>query len=247
MAKWVCNLSWEDAPHLTEQDKKDLLASYSPHERDARSKGIPHLGSGMIYPVPESEFVINPIKIPEHWPRVYAMDVGWKKTAALWAAWDPKQDIWYIYSELYMGYKEPSVIADSIKARGHWINGVIDPNSDRRSEAGGEALLNTYTKLGLTLYKANNAVDPGILEVYQKLSSGRIKIFDHMENTLAELRIYRRDLNGRIVKKDDHLMDTLRYLIMSGFDALELMPTEDNLEQQSYPQFKTGQSSITGY
>jgi hypothetical protein len=245
--KWVCQLTWSDAPHLTKEQKDDLLASYSPHERDARSKGIPHLGSGMIYPIPESEIVIDPIKIPEHWPRVYAMDVGWKKTAALWAAWDPKQDIWYIYSELYLGYKEPSIIADSVKARGHWINGVIDPNSDRRSEAGGEELIKTYSKLGLSLYKANNAVDPGILEVYQKLSAGRIRIFSHLQNVLAELRIYRRDLNGKIVKKNDHLMDCLRYLIMSGQDCLELMPTEDNIETPSAPRSNSGRSNITGY
>lgn len=247
MAKWVCNLSWEDAPHLTAQDKKDLLAAYSPHERDARSKGLPHLGSGMIYPVPESDFVIEPIKLPEHWPRVYGMDVGWKKTAALWAAYNPKEDTWYIYSELYLGYKEPSVVAESIKARGHWINGVIDPNSDRRSEAGGEQLLVTYTKLGLNLFKANNAVDPGILEVYQMLSAGRLKVFSHLQNLLAELRVYRRDLNGKIVKKNDHLVDTLRYLIMSGSDALELMPTEDNVDFTMIPASKQGQDKYTGY
>jgi hypothetical protein len=37
-----------------------------------------------------------------------------------------------------------------------------------------------------------------------------------LQNWLSEFRIYRRDEKGRIIKQNDHLMDTTRYLIMSG-------------------------------
>ena len=46
--------TWDDVPHLDERAKEMLFASYMPFQRDARTKGIPALGSGAIYSVPES-------------------------------------------------------------------------------------------------------------------------------------------------------------------------------------------------
>jgi len=82
----VVSATWDDAPHLSEEDKKELFDTLPPHQRDARSKGIPALGSGAIYPILEQEFVIDPIAIPEHWALGYGFDVGWNNTAACWGA-----------------------------------------------------------------------------------------------------------------------------------------------------------------
>lgn len=251
MAKWVCNLTWEDAPHLSAEQKKDLLGSYSPHERDARSKGLPQLGSGAIYPILEDDIVVEPFKIPDTWPRAGGMDVGWQKTACVWGAYDPKSDIWYLYSEYYIGYKEPSVHANGILARGRYMPILIDCHADRRGESGAISLLTVYTELGLTLYKANNGpntLDAGILDVYQRLSSGRLKVFSHLRNWLAEYRIYRRDDRGRIVDGDDHLMDSTRFLVTGGRDVMECPPPDDAEDLPSVNRInKQGQSRICGY
>jgi hypothetical protein len=82
MSKYVVMAGWDDVLHLDEQTKKDLYASIPPYQRDARSKGIQQLGSGAIYPVPESEIVCKPFKIPRYWPRCYALDVGLKTWSA---------------------------------------------------------------------------------------------------------------------------------------------------------------------
>jgi hypothetical protein len=71
--------TWDDVPHLDERAKEMLFASYMPFQRDARTKGIPALGSGAIYPVPESDIVIPDFALPNHWPRAYGMDVGWNR------------------------------------------------------------------------------------------------------------------------------------------------------------------------
>ncbi len=147
MSKFVVNLTWEDAVHLSEDDKQSMLSAYLPHEKDARSKGIPQLGSGAIYPIVEADIVVEPFEIKDSWPRACGMDVGWKKTAAIWGAYDSKSDCWYIYSEYYRGYAEPSVHADGISARGKWLPIVVDCHSDRHSEAGGLALLTTIDTL----------------------------------------------------------------------------------------------------
>ncbi|ELP3919281.1 terminase family protein [Escherichia coli] len=47
--------TWDDAPHLTEEDKAELLAGYPAYQHEMRSKGIPVLGSGAVYPFNESE------------------------------------------------------------------------------------------------------------------------------------------------------------------------------------------------
>jgi phage terminase large subunit-like protein len=225
-AKFVVTATWDDAPHLSTATKEMLWNSIPPFQRDARSKGVPQLGSGAIFPVPESDFVVDDFPIPEHWPRVYGMDVGWNRTAVPWAAWDREADIVYLYSEHYRGQAETSIHAESIKARGAWIPGVIDPASRGRSQDDGKQLVQDYIDLGLDLEFAFNGVESGIYEVWQRLSTGRLKVFKSMSNWLYEFRLYRRDEKGRIVKENDHLMDATRYLIMSGLERAKTKPVE---------------------
>lgn len=218
-------IPWSDAPHLSEKAKTDLLSAYPPHERDARTKGIPQLGSGAIYPVPESEIVCDPFQIPEWMVQCYALDVGWNRTAALWAAWDRDSDIAYLYSEYYKGQAEPPVHAQAIRSRGLWIPGVIDPAARGRAQKDGEQLYHTYaTDLGLNLIKANNAVEAGIYAVWMRLSTGRLKVFSTLQNFLREYRLYRRDEKGHVVKENDHLVDCCRYLVLSGLDLACVRP-----------------------
>jgi len=233
--------TWDDAPHLTEADKADLLAAFPPHQRDARTKGIPALGSGAIYPVPEDDFVIAPIKLPPYWRRAYGMDVGWNRTAAIFGAYDDDNDVLYLYAEHYRGQAEPSVHADAIKAKGDWLNGVIDPAARGRGQKDGEQLYQMYIDLGLNISIANNGVESGIYDVYQRLSTSRIKVFSTLVNWLQEYRIYRRDENGKIVKTNDHLMDATRYLVVSGIDASSFPP-----EYRDYVSNKRSQHDI-GY
>lgn len=216
MSKWAIQIDWDDVPHLSDNDKQELIASIPPHQRDARSKGIPALGSGVIYPVTESDWVVEPFDIPRHWPRAFALDVGWNRTAALWGAWDREGDTVYLYDEYYVSEAPPQVHADAIRGRGVWIPGVIDPASRGRSQIDGRALRDAYVDMGLDLQLANNEVEAGIFAVYRRLRSSRMKAFSTLQNLRSERRLYRRDEKGRIVKERDHLMDAERYLIMSG-------------------------------
>jgi hypothetical protein len=225
-SRYLVQAGWSDVPHLSEQTQRELLASTLPHLRDARSKGIPSLGAGAIYPIPESEFVVAPFAVPHFWPKAYGMDVGWNRTAALWGAIDRSCDCVYVYTEHYRGQAEPSIHTAAIKARGAWIPGVIDPASRGRSQKDGEQLLENYRQLGLNLDVAKNGVDAGLFDVWERLSTGRLKVFSTCTNLLAEYRLYRRDEKGRIVKEFDHLMDALRYLIVSGLDRAIVEPAK---------------------
>jgi phage terminase large subunit-like protein len=215
IGKWVTMASWDDVPHLSETDKAILLASIPPFQRDARTKGIPQLGAGAVYPVPESEYLCDVFEIPKHWKRFYALDVGWARTAALWFAIDPDTQIKYLYYEHYKGESEPSIHAQGIKMPGNWIHGVIDTAARGRSQIDGENLMQMYTDLGLHLHDANKSVETGLYKAWEQLSIGQIKVFRTLKNFMDEIRIYRRDEKGKIIKTKDHLMDCFRYGIMS--------------------------------
>lgn len=212
----IITATWDDAPHLSEKDKDELMASLPPHQRDARSKGVPQLGSGAIYPVPESEIVCDPFDIPRHFFRVYGLDVGWNATAAAWLAIDTDKDIMYMTHDYKRGQAEPAVHASAIRARGAWIPGVIDPASRGRAQKDGEALIDLYREQGLILSIADNAVEAGIFDVYERLTTGRLKIFKTCTQFLEEYRLYRRDDKGKVVKENDHIMDGIRYAVRSG-------------------------------
>lgn len=211
-SKYVVMASWDDSPHLSEEAKKELWASIPPYQRDARSKGIPQLGSGAIYPVPESDFTVDPFSIPIHWPKGYGMDVGWNNTAAVWGALDRQSDTLYIFHCYKRSQAEPSIHVQAIKAPGDWIPGFIDPASRGRSQVDGKQLLSDYSQLGLKLSVADNGVESGLYSVWNRLSTGRIKVFKNCSGWFEEYRIYRRDDKGRVVKDNDHYMDATRYL-----------------------------------
>ena len=248
MAKWIANVTWEDVPHIKDDVKKDMYRSYSPEEREARSKGIPSIGSGRIYPVLEGDFLIPPFKIPAYWPKAFALDVGFNRTAAIWGAIDPDSGIIYFYDEYYCGQALPEVHAAAIKRRGTWIPGAIDPSSRNGSVRDGRKLIDEYRGLGLDVSMADNAIEAGILKVLNLLSTGRIKLFLNCQNTLQEFRVYRYDDSGKPARnQDDHLMDALRYWVMTAKRRAITKPEEDEdlRIRASIKQFS--RDDITGY
>jgi hypothetical protein len=228
--KFVVMATWDDAPHLDEQAKKELWASIPPFQRDARSKGIPQLGAGAIYPVPESDFVFDPFQMPDYWPRGYGMDVGWNFTAGVWGAYEREADCLWLYKSYKRGQAEPAVHSAGFKALGEWIPGFIDPAARGRGQRDGSQLLSDYRELGLKITVADNGVESGLYAVWNRLSTGRMKVAKSMGDWLAEFRLYRRDEKGRVVKENDHLMDSTRYL-ESRIQQMIVKPVASNVTQ----------------
>jgi phage terminase large subunit-like protein len=213
--KAIVQAGWDDAPWLDEDEKNKILDASEPHLRETRRSGVPSMGSGNVYPLTLDSMMVDPFVIPNHFKRLYAFDVGWNRTAALWGALDPNTDTLYLYDEHYIAEQPPAVHAHAVRSRGEWIPGVIDPASKGRAQGDGTQLLDTYMKQGLKLALADNAVEPGIQEVWQRMAGGKLKFFTTLHNTAKEYVLYRRDDKGRIVKEKDHLMDCLRYLVVS--------------------------------
>lgn len=244
--KYLVTATWDDAPHLTKEEKEQLWGSIPPFQRDARSKGIPQLGAGAIWPVDEQRIKCDPFEIPSFWPRAFALDVGWKCTAAMWGAWDRESNTVYVFSSYKQGLAEPATHTEALRSRGFWIPGVIDPAAAGRSQKDGTRLIDEYQDLGLDIAPAENAVEAGIYAVFRRFVSDRLKIFSTCTDFFDEYRLYRRDDDGKIVKENDHLCDCLRYLIMSGM-MRAMTEAEATFENEIYEERNGGRNKTTGY
>jgi phage terminase large subunit-like protein len=230
----VTIVAWDDVPHLGEDEKRKILARTPPQLREARSKGTPTVGEGLVYPIDPKHVIVDDFQIPKYFKKAYGMDVGWNMTAAVWGAWDIDNDIIYIYSEHAQGLAEPIIHADAIKARGDWIKGQIDPHARDRGQKDGEKLYDDYVKHGLKVYPANNAVESGIFDIWERFTTGRLKIFASCTGLIRELSLYHRDEKGKIVKKNDHRLDSLRYL-NNGPPSAWSYPTDPHKARKVVP------------
>jgi phage terminase large subunit-like protein len=226
--KWFIQAGWQHVPHIPEEEKEALIATSPAYQIKARTLGEPSLGAGAIYPIAEEEITVPRFDIPDSWPRAFGLDVGWQRTAAIWGARDPATGIVYLYSEHYQSANDVVTHAWSIKQRGNWIQGVIDPASQQSGQMDGRKLIEEYRRCGVLVQPAENAVETGIKIVWEMLVGGRLKVMDNLFNWLAEFRKYCRkedkEGRGKIVKRDDHLMDATRYLCVSGLALMKIKP-----------------------
>ena len=221
---------WDDAPHMTKEAREQILAALPPHERKMREQGIPQLGSGLVFPIAEDDIVCEPVDIPDHWPRICGIDFGWDHpTAAVWITWDRDSDIAYVYDSYAMRQESVPIHASAIKARGNWIP-VIWPMDGRQADKGsGKSLTEQYRTEGVSMTKEHfsnppqqgqkegsggNSVEAGIMELYTRMQTKRLKIFKNQDKLLTELRMYHRK-NGKIVASHDDVISAMRYAVMS--------------------------------
>lgn len=238
----VIGATWQDSiPHLSEKDMADLEASYPEYQRDARTKGIPQLGAGAVYPFPESSIRVDDFLLPTHWPRGFGLDCALSgNTAAVWGALDRETQVLYLYGVYKRSQAETAVHADAIKSRGAWIPGVGDAadvvDADRTQ------FISLYRRHGITLELPDKTVETGIQDVYNRLSAGRLRVFASCLGWFEEFRLYRRheDGSGRIIKKNDHLMDATRYLVRSGISKMKTPPIKKEPAAFSYEMTRPG-------
>lgn len=252
---FVTKIEWDDVPEsvLPMAMREQLEATYLPHQKEARMKGLPSVGSGKVYTTPESTCVVEPFKIPTHWPKMYALDIGFECSAAVWFAHDELTDTVYLYDEYYSSRELPTTHVAAIKRRGEWMSGVIDPSSLQTNKHDGQTSYQLYRNEGLNLRLADNRVQAGIMEVSSRLATGRLKIFSTCTNTLEEYRLYRFTTNkttGQTAvakKQKDHAMDAMRYGIMALSIAEVYRDPEDEHNYSQRFNAYLGANPTTGY
>lgn len=229
--KYYIQATWDDNLHLSEKTKEQLRATLKPYELEAREKGIPSIGSGLVYQVQESEFLIEPIEIKPYWACVFGMDVGFfAPTAVVFLAHDRDNDMLYVYKEYSVSEKTAAQHAYSLKLMGcDWIPGVCDPAVNQGSQRDGERLIDDYAKAGLYLRKGKYAKELAVDSVLERIRTGRFKVFNTCSKFMAEWRGYSRNEEGKIMKGRDHLMNALEFAMLDG---LPLARTKRQVEMR---------------
>lgn len=217
----------EDAEHYRPEQRAAIIASYPEHERDARTKGIPMMGSGRVFPIAEERLAWESHALPDHWPRICGIDFGWDHpTAAAWLAWDRDSDTVYLYDAHRLPNAVPAIHASSIKARGAWIP-VAWPADGLQTEKGtGFQLAEQYRNEGVNMLPeyatlpetpadketqvSRTSVEAGVILMLSAMEQSRFKVAKHLNDFWEEFRLYHRK-DGKIVKERDDLISAVRY------------------------------------
>ncbi len=221
MTRCVTRMTIDDAEHYTPEQRAEIIASYPAHERKARTKGIPVLGSGRVFPLDEDDIKIKAFEIPAHWPLIGGIDFGWDHpTAAVRLAWDRDADCLYVTNSYGQREATPIMHTAALKAWGDKLVWAWPHDGLQHDKGSGEALAAQYRAQGLNMMQeratfedGGNGVEAGVTEMLDRMLSGRWKVFEHLEDWFAEFRLYHRK-DGLIVKLNDDRMSASRYAMM---------------------------------
>jgi phage terminase large subunit-like protein len=210
-----------DAEHYTPEQRAQIIASYPAHERKARTKGIPQLGSGRVFPIDDDEIRCEAFTIPPHWVQNGGLDFGWDHpSAAVKHAWDRDSDTLYVTAAHRQREQTPALFAASILPWGKWLPWAWPHDGLQHEKGSGEQLAKQYADQGLsmmpnraTFEDGTNGVEAGVMEMLDRMQTGRFKVFSHLNDWFEEFNLYHRK-DGLIVKKGDDLISASRYAMM---------------------------------
>ncbi len=238
----VVVVDMDDNPFLDEQTKQRALKGLSSEERKARKSGRFVHFAGMIYDeFVAARHVIPERAIGDCVPadaRAYVgIDPGMRIMAAvLWTYLTP-QDVLVAFDELALQGHTVEQVCDAIKlvnlkhARRlgeqkqpllpQWY--VIDPAARNVQHQTGRSDQMEFTTHGIVTIAGQNSVTAGINRVKERLENNRLLITANCTELLSEIRRYRwktptrgeNDPKEQPVKANDHLLDALRYIVMS--------------------------------
>lgn len=222
---WWIGASWDDAPHMDEDDKERIAKQYPEHQRAARTQGVPMLGEGRIFRTPESEFLVDPFEIPPHWAKIKGIDFGMDHPASVVTlAWDRDQDIVYLINAWRKSDCRTQDHAFAINATDDWVPVAWPHDGEIRDRGSGLQLHKIYRRqhrVNMLSKSARYQNDKGgpqaqwpIIEEFRlRIEGGRFKAFRTCGHFTEEYRSYH-TRNGKIVAKRDDVLKATFYALM---------------------------------
>jgi phage terminase large subunit-like protein len=226
----IVEVDMDDNPHLDEATKQRALLGLSPEERAARKSGNFVHFAGLIYPEFSVDSHVVPMvrEIPVENMVIVGIDPGFRHMAAAVFCMVSPEGEWTVFDEVALKGRTIREVCEEVLARNvrwgrtpRWY--VIDPASRNRSSQTGRSDQMEYADYGVVTIAGQNSVVTGLQRVKGLLAEGRLLIGSNCEVTIDQFRKYRWESAKRAegdgreqpVKKDDHLLDALRYAVMS--------------------------------
>ena len=227
--------TWDDAPHISDEKKVIILANFPPYQKAMRSRGVPLMGSGLIYEVDEELIKCDRFTPPNHYRIINGMDFGWDHPwAMIQLAIDEENDVVYVTR----AFKRRKLLPhDAYRATKSWSDGVpvAWPQDGLQTRENGKEKRDVYIEEGFELVD-NHAtwegggvsVHVGIVQLNRLFQTGQLRIFSDLHEVFEELRQYHtrkigKDERVEIVKKNDDILDAIRYAYMMRREAIRVI------------------------
>jgi len=253
----VVVVDMDDNPHLDERTKLRVLAEYSEEERQARKSGLFVHFAGLVYSEfdPGVHVVPGLSRVPEGVEVFGGIDPGIRHMAGVVLAFLDEDDNLVVFDELALqGHtigevcKEIELMLGRWDVRPRWW--VIDPASRNKNNQTGRSDQMEFQDHGVFAQPGQNAVRPGINRVKERLRAGKFRVTGDCPVLVSEFKKYRwsspkrseDDARERPVKRDDHLLDALRYVVMSR----PLAPVADGVGESLSVQERMFRESLKG-
>lgn len=243
----------DDNPYLDSRTKTRALAGLTKEEKEARKSGKFVHFAGMIYDEFSRNFHVIPevAEVPPVAKIFKGIDPGMRHMAALLWAYLTPEDVLVVFDELALQGHNIAQVCEAAKLvdqkwgqhaesgaiipiQAEW--NVIDPAARNVMHNTGRSDQMEYTKNGIVTILGQNSKTAGISAVKQRLQTRRLLITANCQQTIDQFRKYRWKTSTRSeddpkeepVKKDDHLLDALRYIVMS-------MPQPPSVDEDERP------------
>lgn len=214
-----------DAKHIKDEERQKIIDGYKPHEREARTRGIPMQGEGRIFTIAE-ETIIEPTipldQVPLHWAKLWSIDFGINHPfAAVLLAYDRDVDCCHVLHEIRIADGLPLNHAQAMMRVATNVPVAWPQDGTQRDKKTGLPLSKHYRDEGLKMLEKHAtwpdgsvSTEAAVTDMMSRMQHGRLKVGAHCFMWLEEYRNYHRK-DGEIVKvKDDLLSATQKGIMM---------------------------------
>jgi phage terminase large subunit-like protein len=224
----------EELAHVSPERRQEMEEQLPPHERDARMRGVPQMGTGSVFPLTLVNDAVKRIDrhawdgtsgMPPDAVLLLGVDFGYDHPfAAGYCAWSPSIQHFYVLDSFAMPRAGVRQHVDRILAMtgGLCVPTAYPHDGGQHDKGSGIALKKQYADYGLLMMAAHATnhgtggiqVEPPLSEMLDAFRAGKITIDVCNRELIDELMNYHRDEQLRLVKARDDLISALRYAWM---------------------------------
>lgn len=236
LERWATiNATWDDVPHLSQEEMDETLAATPRYLWDAVKDGVPVAGKGRVYPHDQSKITYHSssISLQDNWKWLIGIDIGFGErdpAAGVMIVWNEKDDVLYVADEF-----KKNVFTEQEFAREIW---GLDPHipvawpddAGRKGFKGQGTVQSLLSEQGVEMLpdffrnppdmrkKSFKALEPGFAHINSRLYGRKLFISDKCVMLLKEMSNYQykeSEGGGTDTLGEHHLCDAMRYAIMT--------------------------------